>query len=127
MENDLNSYLPIVVLLFMAIIFGVVNVLGSWLLGPKVSDQEKEDTYESGVNPFGSARKRFNVRFYVLAMTFLVFDIEIVFLYPWAVDFAQLAPRSDMSALFLGRILFFIGTSIVAYIYAWRKGVFRWE
>ena len=127
MTTELTNYLPIVVLLCMAIVFGIVNIAGSWLLGPRVPDQEKEDTYESGVNPFGSARKRFNVRFYVLAMTFLVFDVEIVFLYPWAVDFAQLEPRSPMSGLFLGRILFFIATSIVAYVYAWKKGVFRWE
>ncbi|MCZ6811811.1 MAG: NADH-quinone oxidoreductase subunit A, partial [Planctomycetota bacterium] len=83
--------------------------------------------YESGMNPIGSARKRFNVRFYILAMTFLVFDVEIIFLYPWAVTFSNLAPRSPEAGLFLGRIMFFIGTSIVAYVYAWRKGVFRWD
>jgi NADH-quinone oxidoreductase subunit A len=79
------------------------------------------------MDPFGSARKKFNIRFYVLAMTFQVFDVEIIFLYPWAVTFSQLEPRSPEAALFLGRILFFIGTSVVAYIYAWRKGVFRWD
>ena len=79
------------------------------------------------MNPIGTARKRFNVRFYVLAMTFLVFDVEIIFLYPWAVTFTQLEPQSAAASLFLGRIMFFIGTSILAYIYAWRKGVFRWD
>ena len=87
----------------------------------------KDSTYESGVDPIGSARKRFNIRFYILAMTFLVFDIEIIFLYPWAVDFSQLAQGSEEATLFLGRILFFLGTSIVAYIYAWKKGVFNWD
>jgi len=62
-----------------------------------------------------------------MAMTFLVFDVEIIFLYPWAVSFTQLEPRSEEGALFLGRIAFFVGTSIVAYVYAWRKGVFRWD
>jgi len=67
------------------------------------------------------------VRFYILAMTFLVFDVEIIFLYPWAVTFAKLEPKSSEAMLFLGRILFFIATSVVAYVYAWRKGVFRWD
>jgi NADH-quinone oxidoreductase subunit A len=62
-----------------------------------------------------------------MAMTFLVFDVEIIFLYPWAVSFAQLEPRSDESLMFLARIGFFVGTSVIAYIYAWRKGVFRWD
>ena len=83
MTTELTNYLPIVVLLCMAIVFGIVNIAGSWLLGPRVADQEKEDTYESGVNPFGSARKRFNVRFYVLAMTFLVFDVEFYYYMKW--------------------------------------------
>ena len=88
---------------------------------------EKDVAYESGMNPIGTARKRFNVRFYILAMTFLVFDVEIIFLYPWAVTFTQLQTPSGASSLFLGRIMFFIATSIIAYIYAWRKGVFRWD
>ena len=74
-----------------------------------------------------TARKRFNVRFYIVAMTFLVFDVEIIFLYPWAVTFAKLQPQTADAKLFLLRIMFFIALSIVAYIYAWRKGVFRWD
>jgi len=62
-----------------------------------------------------------------MAMTFLVFDVEIIFLYPWAVTYTQLEPGSGEATLFLARILFFIATSIVAYIYAWKKGVFRWD
>ena len=77
--------------------------------------------------PVGTARKRFNVRFYVLAMAFLVFDVEIIFLYPWAVTYTKLPPQSPEAALFLGRILFFVGTSVITYIYAWKKGVFRWD
>ena len=79
------------------------------------------------MNPVGTARKRFNIRFYIVAMTFLVFDIEIIFLYPWAVDFTQLEPMSNESMLFFGRILFFLLTSVIAYVYAWKKGVFRWD
>ncbi len=124
---DLEAYIPIGVLLVMALIFGVVNLIGTNILGPKRHGKVKESTYESGMNPIGTARKRFNVRFYVLAMTFLVFDVEIIFLYPWAVTFTKLEPASSESLLFFGRIMFFIATSIIAYIYAWRKGVFRWD
>lgn len=124
---DLNSYLPIGILVVMAVIFAVVNLIGTHILGPTRHGPRKDTPYESGMQPFGTARKRFNVRFYILAMTFLVFDVEIIFLYPWAVTFTDLTPGSGESALFLGRVMFFVGTSIIAYIYAWRKGVFRWD
>jgi len=124
---DLNAYLPIGILVLMALIFAVVNLAGTHILGPVRHGEAKDTPYESGVMPIGSARKRFNVRFYILAMTFLVFDVEIIFLYPWAVTYTKLTPGSPESTLFLGRIMFFIATSIIAYVYAWRKGVFRWD
>ncbi|MHC5023310.1 MAG: NADH-quinone oxidoreductase subunit A [Planctomycetota bacterium] len=124
---DLGAYIPIVVVIVMAVLFGVFNLVGTHLLGPFKRGETKDAVYESGMNPIGTARKKFNVRFYILAMTFLVFDVEIIFLYPWAVSFAKLPPGSPEAQLFLGRIMFFIGTSVIAYIYAWRKGVFRWD
>ncbi len=127
LATDLTSYLPIGMLVLMAIGFVVVNLIGTHILGPIVRGEKKEGVYESGMNPIGSARKRFNVRFYILAMTFLVFDVEIIFLYPWAVTFTRLDPMSPEAGLYLARIMFFIATSILAYIYAWRKGVFRWD
>jgi len=124
---DLQSYLPILILVIMAVGFVVMNMAVSHLLGPSRHGSRKDISYESGMNPIGTARKRFNVRFYVLAMTFLVFDVEIIFLYPWEVTFTRLEQRSDEAGLFLARIMFFILTSIIAYVYAWRKGVFRWD
>ncbi|MCE9619768.1 MAG: NADH-quinone oxidoreductase subunit A [Planctomycetes bacterium] len=126
-DFTLSSYAPILIVFVMAVIFSVVNQVATSLLGPKNTGSTKGVAVESGMNPFGTTRKRFNIRFYVLAMTFLVFDVEIIFLYPWAVTFTQLEPRSPEALLFLARILFFIGTSVIAYIYAWRKGVFRWD
>ena len=125
--SQLPLYLPIAILVTMAVVFGIVNIAASHLLGPRSEGPDKMSTYESGMNPIGTARRRFNVRFYILAMTFLVFDVEIIFLYPWAVDFAQLEPGSPEAGLFLGRILFFLLMSIIAYVYAWKKGVFRWD
>jgi len=124
---DLNAYIPVGILVVMVIIFAVANLVGTHILGPRKETAEKQMPYESGMNPIGTARKRFNVRFYILAMTFLVFDVEIIFLYPWAVSFTKLEPQGAEAGLFLGRIAFFVGTSIIAYIYAWRKGVFRWD
>jgi NADH-quinone oxidoreductase subunit A len=124
---DLSGYIPIGILVLMAILFAAANLIFTHILGPRKEGVAKQIAYESGVNPVGTARKRFNIRFYILAMTFLVFDVEIIFLYPWAVTFTKLPPQSPEAGLFLGRIIFFIGTSVIAYIYAWRKGVFRWD
>lgn len=125
--DGMISYLPVGVVIIMASGFVVVNIIATMLIGPREDGVIKGLAYESGMDPIGSARKRFNVRFYILAMTFLVFDVEIIFLYPWAVTYAKLEPGSAESALFLGRIIFFMATSVIAYIYAWKKGVFRFD
>ncbi|MCE2967098.1 MAG: NADH-quinone oxidoreductase subunit A [Phycisphaerales bacterium] len=124
---EVSSYLPILLLLTIAIGFAVTNLLASQLLGPKRKGNVKQSTYESGMNPVGTARKRFNVRFYLIAMVFLVFDIEIIFLYPWAVTFPSLDHEVSNSGIWLGRIVFFILTTVVAYVYGYRKGVFKFD
>ena len=106
---------------------GSINIVASLLLGPKAEGAVKGMSYESGMDPIGTTHKRFNVRFYILAMTFLLFDIEIIFLYPWALAFTKLEPGSAEAGLFLARIGFFVGTSVIAYVYAWKKGVFRFD
>ncbi|MGE3108467.1 MAG: NADH-quinone oxidoreductase subunit A [Phycisphaerales bacterium] len=124
---DTATYIPVMILITMAIAFGLINVVGSRLIGPRRDGQTKSGTYESGMNPIGTARKRFNVRFYLIAMVFLVFDIEIIFLYPWAATFRNLELGTETSTIWFARILFFLFTSVVAYIYAYRKGVFRFD
>src|SRR5690606_13934238 len=96
-------YLPIFLMILGAIGFGVLNIVGSMVLGPRRDGERKGQTYESGMTPVGTARKRFNVRFYLIAMVFLVFDVEVVFLYPWAATFTQLDPGSEQSLVWLGR------------------------
>ena len=125
--QGLEAYIPIAAIIIFAGLFVIVNMVATQLIGPHEAGDVKGIAFESGMDPIGSARKKFNIRFYILAMTFLLFDVEIIFLYPWAVTFSQLEPGSSEAALFLGRILFFIATSIIAYIYAWKKGVFRWD
>ncbi len=126
-ETLLPSYLPIFLVIMMAIGFATINIIGTFLLGPRRAGATKGQSYESGMNPVGSARKRFNVRFYLIAMTFLVFDVEIDFLYPWATTFSNLRPMSTEGAIWLGRIGFFMFTTIVMYLYGRRKGVFKFD
>ncbi len=125
--TDLATYIPIAIAVAMSAVFAAVNIGASMLLGPRVQCDVKGSTYESVMNAIATTRKRFNVRFFVVAMTFLLFDVEVIFLYPWAVAYTQLEPQGQMAGLFLARILFFVLTSILAYVYAWRKGVFRWD
>ena len=130
-ENQ-DSWAPVVMLLIIAIGFAVVNVVASILIGPSRTGPGKETTYESGMVPIGDTRKRFNVRFYIVAMIFLVFDVEIVFLYPWATIFAPAARNSTQQGRAFGAMLLvemgiFVAILLLAYLYAWGKGVFRWD
>ncbi|MEM1329623.1 MAG: NADH-quinone oxidoreductase subunit A [Planctomycetota bacterium] len=124
---DLGSYLPIGLIITMAITFAVANLVMTRLIGPNRQGATKGISYESGMNPVGTARKRFNVRFYLIAMVFLVFDVEVVFLYPWASTFPNISPDSSDGMVWLGRILFFLLTTVVAYLYGYRKGVFKFD
>ena len=125
--TDPATYLPLVVIIMAVVGFSVMNLVLTRILGPNRSGETKALSYESGMEPVGTARKRFNVRFYLIAMVFLVFDVEIVFLYPWATTFANLEMGSPDRLLWLGRILFFLFTTVVAFLYGLRKGVFRFD
>ncbi|MCA9303001.1 MAG: NADH-quinone oxidoreductase subunit A [Phycisphaerales bacterium] len=125
--STINAYLPILVMLLGAVGFGVFNLVITKLIGPSRQGERKGESYESGMTPVNTARKRFNIRFYLIAMVFLVFDIEVIFLYPWANTFTSLDPRSDAGMIWLLRIFFFLFTTVVAYIYGYRKGVFKFD
>jgi NADH:ubiquinone oxidoreductase subunit 3 (subunit A) len=129
--DSFDYYAPIGLLLVIGVIFGLSNLYLTHTIdaftGVIRKGKTKGMVYESGMNPIGSTHRRFNVRFYIVAMTFLVFDVEIVFLYPWATVFPNLATGSEYGTLFLLRMLFFILTSVIAFAYAWRKGVFRYD
>lgn len=127
--SDFTQWTALGILVLMAIVFAVGNVFLTTFLGPSRKGEVKGTVYESGMNPIGTTRRRFNVRFFVVAMTFLLFDVEIVFLYPWAATFPGLggAAGEPLEPVFLGRMLFFVFTTVVAFAYAWRKGVFRYD
>ena len=124
-----SSWLPVVILLIIGIGFAVGNIAISLLIGPSRTGPGKETTYESGMMPIGDTRRRFNVRFYIVAMIFLVIDVEIVFFYPWATIFAPIIQSGSrqQSNLMLLEIIVFVVILLVAYLYAWGKGVFRWD
>jgi NADH-quinone oxidoreductase subunit A len=126
--RPISSWAPVVLLLVMGIGFAVTNIALSIFIGPKRTGPGKETTYESGMVPFGDTRTRFNVRFYVVAMIFLVFDVEIVFFYPFATIFAPYVKNGHAnSGMMLVSMIIFIVLLLVAYIYAWGKGVFKWD
>lgn len=121
----LQDYLPIVFLGIFAVLFAGVNLALTHLLGPKKPTRVKLSVYESGVQPVGDARQRFTIRFDLIAMLFIIFDIEVVFLYPWAVVFKRM---SETNGLFiLVEMLVFIGILLLGYIYAWKKGGLTWD
>lgn len=119
------AYLSIV--MFMA----VVAIAGATLLGlgilirPKKPSAFKSIPYESGVPPVGRSRERYSVRFYIIAMLFVLFDIETVFLYPWAINFSGFVRRGD-GLLILIEMLLFIFILVLGYAYAWKKGALEW-
>lgn len=123
----LDQYLPLAVIILGAVGFAVANIVLTRIIGPSRKGANKGLSYESGMNPVGTARKRFNVRFYLIAMVFLVFDVEIIFLYPWATTFPNLDADNPDAGIWLFRIFFFMFTTIVAYLYGFRKGVFNFD
>jgi NADH-quinone oxidoreductase subunit A len=117
----LQDYLPLVVLIIVATgLAGLVVVIGH-LFGPRRPTTRKAMPYESGMRPIGPGARRMPVRFYLVAVLFILFDIEVIFFLPWAVVFKQLG-------LFgLVEMLIFIGILLVGYVYAWKKGAMEWE
>ncbi len=120
-QSHPEHYVPIFLFLLVAVGFGAVSLTVGKLIRPKNPYKDKNAPYECGVPPINDARERFSVRYYVIAMLFLVFDVEVVFLYPWAVDF-------DRLGLFgLVEMMIFIFILLVGYVYAWKKEALEWD
>ncbi|MFT9849122.1 NADH-quinone oxidoreductase subunit A [Aneurinibacillus sp. REN35] len=116
-----NNYLIVVIFLLLGVLLPVVALTAGRLLRPNNPTEEKRKTYESGVDPVGSSWVQFNVKYYIFALLFVVFDVETVFLYPWAVAY-------DSLGLFaLVEMLIFIVLLVIGLIYAWKKKVLEWN
>ncbi len=115
-----GDYIPILVLIGLATVFAIIAMIVPALFGPKRTPKARLEPYESGMLPYSDARRRFPVQYYVIAVLFIVFDIEVVFLYPWAVVLRQLK-------LFgLIQMAVFLAILLVGYVYVWRKGALDW-
>ncbi len=116
-----SGIFPIVALLVIACAFAGGAILMSHFLGPRRPSKVKNEAYECGIDPVGDARLRFSVKFYIVAMLFILFDIEAIFLYPWAVMFQQLKLFGLME------MFAFLGFLVLGYIYLWKRGALEWD
>ena len=132
----MHPYAPVLVLILVIIATGGLILALSHVIGPRRQGRIKDSTYESGMPLFSDARRRFNVKFYIVAILFLVFDVEVVFFWPWAPLFhqASVSPEQSMltaagfdkTYLLVTMTVFFV-ILLVGLVYEWRKGVFRWS
>jgi NADH-quinone oxidoreductase subunit A len=124
-ENVLESWAPVLIFSILVTGFAAVSVIGSFVLGMRKPTPEKMAPYECGMQPVGTARERFSVKFYLVAMLFLLFDIEAVFLFPWAVVYRELNQVMPLFGFF--EMLLFIAAILAGYVYVWKKGALEWE
>jgi NADH-quinone oxidoreductase subunit A len=124
-KRMIEQYLPVFVVLGFAALFGIAVVISSTLFGPQRPDPEKSSTYESGMTPVGSTKERVSVKYYLIAMFFIIFDIEVIFVYPWAVQFKKLFGEFGIS-VFISMFIFLVVLEL-GYLYAYKKGGFRWD
>ena len=117
----LADYLPILLFIVIGIGFGVMPILAGFVLGPQRPDAEKLSPYECGFEPFDDAHMKFDVRFYLVAILFIIFDLEIAFLFPWAVVL------NDIGVFGLLAMFLFLAILVVGFIYEWKKGALEWE
>ncbi len=120
-DTLLASYLPIIIFLGIAVALGLVLMLSAIIIAVRSPDPEKNSIYECGFNAFDDARMKFDVRFYLVAILFIIFDLEIAFLFPWGVAF------SEMSMTAFWSMMIFLAVLTVGFAYEWKKGALEWE
>ena len=125
MDAFLLQYLPIVIFLGIAAALGVAFLLAAAVFAPKAPDPEKLSSYECGFNAFDDARMKFDVRFYLVSILFIIFDLEVAFLFPWAVTLMKLPVATAHFAFW--SMMTFLGVLTVGFIYEWKKGALEWE
>ncbi|MEM7023163.1 MAG: NADH-quinone oxidoreductase subunit A [Pseudomonadota bacterium] len=121
MEALLLEYLPILIFLGIAVAMSIMILLASFVAARQRPDTEKLSAYECGFEPFDDTRGRFDVRFYLVAILFIIFDLEVAFLFPWAVSLSNIGLFGFWS------MMFFLGILTIGFIYEWKKGALEWE
>lgn len=124
-----NAFYPILMYVGALTAFVIVNLVLAHVIGPRKKTQVKQMPYESGMDPIGDARQPFDIKFYLVAILFLMFDVELLFLYPWAVSaYADAGGIPvELRRTVYGMMLVFMATLAIAFVYAWKKKVFRWR
>jgi NADH-quinone oxidoreductase subunit A len=117
----LTEYFPILLFIIIGLAIGVGPILIGFLLGPRKPDTEKNSPYECGFEAFEDARMKFDVRYYLVAILFIIFDLEIAFLFPWAIVF------KDLGIFGFVAMMIFLAILVVGFIYEWKKGALEWE
>jgi NADH:ubiquinone oxidoreductase subunit 3 (chain A) len=117
----LANYLPILIFILFGLGLGLVLVLAGFVLGPRKPNEEKNSPYECGFEAFEDSRMKFDVRYYLIAILFIVFDLEIAFLFPWA------TALDEVGLFGFGAMAIFIGILLVGFLYEWKKGALEWE
>ena len=125
MNAFLLQYLPIVIFLAIATALGLAFLAIPAVVAPKAPDPEKTSTYECGFNAFDDARMKFDVRFYLVSILFIIFDLEVAFLFPWGVTLMKLPHQTAVFAFW--SMMIFLGVLTVGFIYEWKKGALEWE
>ena len=121
----LEQYIPIFLVIIVAIIFAVATVLSSEIFGPQRPNAEKTSTYESGMKPVGTTHERISIKYYLVAMLFIIFDLEVIFVYPWAVQFKKLFSEMGIS-VFVSMLIFLVVLEL-GFLYVYKKGGFKWD
>ncbi|VAX00509.1 NADH ubiquinone oxidoreductase chain A [hydrothermal vent metagenome] len=117
----LENYLPILIFLIVGFAFGGILVMMGFVLGPSKPDKEKNSAYECGFEAFEDSRMKFDVRYYLVAILFIIFDLEIAFLFPWAIVLKEIGMFGFVS------MVIFLGILVIGFIYEWMKGALEWE
>ena len=120
-DEFLREYLPIIVFLGLAIGLGIILMLAAMVVAVRNPDPEKVSAYECGFNAFDDARMKFDVRFYLVSILFIIFDLEVAFLFPWAVAFG------DLSMVAFWSMMVFLAVLTIGFAYEWKKGALEWE
>jgi NADH-quinone oxidoreductase subunit A len=121
MTNLLADYLPLVIFIGVSLLIGVALLVAPFIVAYSSPDTEKLSAYECGFNAFDDARMKFDVRFYLVAILFIIFDLEVAFLFPWAITFGNLGWFGFIS------MMIFLGVLTVGFIYEWKKGALEWD
>ena len=125
MESLLLEYLPILLFIGLGTVLGGALIVVPLVLAPSKPDPEKLSAYECGFPAFGDARMKFDVRFYLVAILFIIFDLEVAFLFPWAASLLRMAHEAQVFAFW--SMMCFLGVLTVGFIYEWKKGALEWE